>query len=305
MPTATDQAPATPTGDQAPATPVADSPTRRERDFSLDPKSSHASVQATLQIPSPALASTAQPNSPIHRATRSILSLIDPVPCSNLTQKSSETTRHSNTSRLALPATRILAGELPTLSTFCNQSPSRKTPSETLTDSVEVIASLNSNVDRCCEVTSQRTHTWIAPLNSVGIRYCEVHLQLVCKAGPVLRSYRTVERSRWKKLNEYLALLRSLMPPSYAQKGDQASIVGGNDTVPANPTALADIEVTIVEIPCLNSAENVDPTPCSQIARCNDYRKFSIVILFPHGHVANVLGYPDTGGPIACFLDRF
>ncbi|KAK1391995.1 Transcription factor bHLH96 [Heracleum sosnowskyi] len=36
-----------------------------------------------------------------------------------------------------------------------------------------------------------------------------------------------VERNRRKQMNDYLALLRSLMPPSYAQRGDQASIVGG------------------------------------------------------------------------------
>ncbi|XP_018470651.2 transcription factor bHLH96 isoform X2 [Raphanus sativus] len=36
-----------------------------------------------------------------------------------------------------------------------------------------------------------------------------------------------VERNRRKQMNEYLAVLRSLMPPSYAQRGDQASIVGG------------------------------------------------------------------------------
>ncbi|XVE95241.1 hypothetical protein REPUB_Repub02eG0079200 [Reevesia pubescens] len=37
----------------------------------------------------------------------------------------------------------------------------------------------------------------------------------------------TVERNRRKKMNEYLAVLRSLMPPSYVQRGDQASIIGG------------------------------------------------------------------------------
>ncbi|XVE60547.1 hypothetical protein DITRI_Ditri05aG0137500 [Diplodiscus trichospermus] len=37
----------------------------------------------------------------------------------------------------------------------------------------------------------------------------------------------TVERNRRKQMNEYLAVLRSLMPPSYVQRGDQASIVGG------------------------------------------------------------------------------
>ncbi|XP_030528422.2 transcription factor bHLH96-like [Rhodamnia argentea] len=36
-----------------------------------------------------------------------------------------------------------------------------------------------------------------------------------------------VERNRRKQMNEYLAVLRSLMPPSYSQRGDQASIIGG------------------------------------------------------------------------------
>ncbi|XP_058087567.1 transcription factor bHLH94-like [Magnolia sinica] len=36
-----------------------------------------------------------------------------------------------------------------------------------------------------------------------------------------------VERNRRKQMNEYLAVLRSLMPSSYIQRGDQASIIGG------------------------------------------------------------------------------
>ncbi|XP_073157673.1 transcription factor bHLH94-like [Henckelia pumila] len=36
-----------------------------------------------------------------------------------------------------------------------------------------------------------------------------------------------VERNRRRLMNDYLTVLRSLMPPSYAQRGDQASIVGG------------------------------------------------------------------------------
>ncbi|CAL9132059.1 unnamed protein product [Musa textilis] len=36
-----------------------------------------------------------------------------------------------------------------------------------------------------------------------------------------------VERNRRRQMNEYLAVLRSLMPPSYVPRGDQASIVGG------------------------------------------------------------------------------
>ncbi|XP_062201098.1 transcription factor bHLH96-like isoform X2 [Phragmites australis] len=36
-----------------------------------------------------------------------------------------------------------------------------------------------------------------------------------------------VERNRRRQMNEYLTVLRSFMPPSYSQRGDQASIVGG------------------------------------------------------------------------------
>ncbi|GLU13073.1 hypothetical protein SLE2022_297200 [Rubroshorea leprosula] len=37
----------------------------------------------------------------------------------------------------------------------------------------------------------------------------------------------TVERNRRKQMNHYLAVLRSMMPASYVQRGDQASIMGG------------------------------------------------------------------------------
>ncbi|KAJ8762474.1 hypothetical protein K2173_007913 [Erythroxylum novogranatense] len=36
-----------------------------------------------------------------------------------------------------------------------------------------------------------------------------------------------VERNRRKQMNEYLSAIRSLMPASYVQRGDQASIIGG------------------------------------------------------------------------------
>ncbi|CAN0928077.1 Transcription factor bHLH71 [Linum grandiflorum] len=53
----------------------------------------------------------------------------------------------------------------------------------------------------------------------------------VCKNKEEAESQRmthiAVERNRRKLMNEHLALLRSLMPPSYVQRGDQASIVAG------------------------------------------------------------------------------
>ncbi|KAI5019088.1 hypothetical protein ZWY2020_043976 [Hordeum vulgare] len=36
-----------------------------------------------------------------------------------------------------------------------------------------------------------------------------------------------VERNRRRQMNDYLRVLRSLMPGSYVQRGDQASIIGG------------------------------------------------------------------------------
>lgn len=41
------------------------------------------------------------------------------------------------------------------------------------------------------------------------------------------KTHIAVERNRRKQMNDYLAVLRSLMPDSYVQRGDQASIVGG------------------------------------------------------------------------------
>ncbi|KAL6911757.1 hypothetical protein ACP4OV_000562 [Aristida adscensionis] len=52
-----------------------------------------------------------------------------------------------------------------------------------------------------------------------------------CKTREETESQRmthiAVERNRRRQMNEYLAALRSLMPESYVQRGDQASIVGG------------------------------------------------------------------------------
>ncbi|XP_034891363.1 transcription factor bHLH94 isoform X3 [Populus alba] len=36
-----------------------------------------------------------------------------------------------------------------------------------------------------------------------------------------------VERNRRKQMNDYLTVIRSMMPPSYVQRPDQASIIGG------------------------------------------------------------------------------
>ncbi|XAR62122.1 hypothetical protein NMG60_11016751 [Bertholletia excelsa] len=52
-----------------------------------------------------------------------------------------------------------------------------------------------------------------------------------CKNKEELENQRmthiAVERNRRKQMNEYLACIRSLMPSSYVQRGDQASVIGG------------------------------------------------------------------------------
>ncbi|KAL3514226.1 hypothetical protein ACH5RR_026943 [Cinchona calisaya] len=52
-----------------------------------------------------------------------------------------------------------------------------------------------------------------------------------CKNKQELENQRmthiAVERNRRKQMNDYLAVIRSLMPPSYVQRVDQASIIGG------------------------------------------------------------------------------
>ncbi|KAF7843804.1 transcription factor bHLH67-like [Senna tora] len=41
------------------------------------------------------------------------------------------------------------------------------------------------------------------------------------------RTHIAVERNRRRQMNDHLSVLKTLMPPSYIQRGDQASIIGG------------------------------------------------------------------------------
>lgn len=64
-----------------------------------------------------------------------------------------------------------------------------------------------------------------------GARKKRRRRQRVCKNKEEAETQRmthiVVERNRRKQMNEHLAVLRSLMPESYVQRGDQASVVGG------------------------------------------------------------------------------
>ncbi|KAK8945003.1 Transcription factor bHLH94 [Platanthera zijinensis] len=77
-----------------------------------------------------------------------------------------------------------------------------------------------------------------------------------------------VERNRRRQMNEHLSMLRSLMPESYIQRGDQASIVGGAiDFVKELEHLLQSLEVqkrTIQQTQtpnnsCINDESNLPP----------------------------------------------
>ncbi|KAK1379105.1 Transcription factor bHLH96 [Heracleum sosnowskyi] len=95
----------------------------------------------------------------------------------------------------------------------------------------------------------------------------------VCKNKEEAESQRmthiAVERNRRKLMNEHLAVLRSLMPESYVERGDQASIVGGAITfVKELEHLLQTLEAKKIqqsqETKRDSESESTSPTPFSQ-----------------------------------------
>ncbi|XP_031484444.1 transcription factor bHLH94-like [Nymphaea colorata] len=80
----------------------------------------------------------------------------------------------------------------------------------------------------------------------------------------------TVERNRRRQMNEHLAMLRSLMPESYIQRGDQASIVGGAiDFVKELEQLVQSLEVEKRESD--KTRANLSQTPFSRFFTCPQY----------------------------------
>ncbi|KAH6774075.1 basic helix-loop-helix DNA-binding superfamily protein [Perilla frutescens var. hirtella] len=82
-----------------------------------------------------------------------------------------------------------------------------------------------------CSSMPRLTHPPPQPETAVQGRKKRRRRPKVCKNKEEAETQRmthiAVERNRRKQMNEHLAVLRSLMPESYVQRGDQASIVGG------------------------------------------------------------------------------
>ncbi|KAL2344213.1 hypothetical protein Fmac_005498 [Flemingia macrophylla] len=91
--------------------------------------------------------------------------------------------------------------------------------------------------DNCAMGTRKRQasepESFVKKQNLVGVQNRKKRRRKprVCKNKEEAETQRithiTVERNRRKQMNEHLSVLRSLMPESYVQRGDQASIVGG------------------------------------------------------------------------------
>ncbi|KAK1374979.1 Transcription factor bHLH96 [Heracleum sosnowskyi] len=76
----------------------------------------------------------------------------------------------------------------------------------------------------------------------------------------------TVERNRRKQMNEHLSVLRCLMPESYVQRGDQASIVGGAiDFVKELEHTLQSLETKkFLQLQAAGEKDQAEATPFAQ-----------------------------------------
>lgn len=85
----------------------------------------------------------------------------------------------------------------------------------------------------------------------------------------------TVERNRRKQMNDYLAVLRSLMPSSYVQRGDQASIVGGAINF------LKELELLVQSLEVQKRKLNQSPNPFDPMLSLSSSSIFSDFFAFP------------------------
>ncbi|PIN05124.1 hypothetical protein CDL12_22335 [Handroanthus impetiginosus] len=112
---------------------------------------------------------------------------------------------------------------------FINMYDSAPTPFSCNNDSSET-SPQDQNIGTCSSMP-RLSHPPPQAETSVQGRKKRRRRPKVCKNKEEAETQRmthiAVERNRRKQMNEHLAVLRSLMPESYVQRGDQASIVGG------------------------------------------------------------------------------
>ncbi|KAG5573350.1 hypothetical protein H5410_063116 [Solanum commersonii] len=82
-----------------------------------------------------------------------------------------------------------------------------------------------------CNIVEENSNNMLflegSSANSNSLRCCTKKRKRTCNNKDQRMIHIAVERNRRKQMNDYLTILRSLMPSSYVQRADQASIIGG------------------------------------------------------------------------------
>ncbi|KAJ0666166.1 putative transcription factor bHLH family [Helianthus annuus] len=126
-----------------------------------------------------------------------------------------------------------------------NQNPNPNLSSQELSPTTMDIMSSNSSLSTttakmsmavqayCCDNIQEKNFNIKDNCQNLGVVQKKKRRRRprVCKNKEEAETQRmthiAVERNRRKQMNDHLAVMRSLMPESYVQRGDQASIVGG------------------------------------------------------------------------------
>ncbi|OMO82363.1 hypothetical protein COLO4_23054 [Corchorus olitorius] len=121
-----------------------------------------------------------------------------------------------------------------------------------------------------------------------------------------------VERNRRRQMNDYLNSLRALMPPSYIQRGDQASIIGGAiDFVKELEQLLQSLEAqkrmrrieengnSVMEIPQLESGIGSEDGNCLEERKAESKSaEIEVNVNVIHNHVNLKIQCPRRGGQL-------
>ncbi|KAK6773182.1 hypothetical protein RDI58_028420 [Solanum bulbocastanum] len=76
-----------------------------------------------------------------------------------------------------------------------------------------------------CNIVEENSNNMLS--NSNSLRCCKKKRKRTCNNKDQRMIHIAMERNQRKQMNDYLTILRSLMPSSYVQRAYQASIIGG------------------------------------------------------------------------------
>ncbi|KAH7300891.1 hypothetical protein KP509_23G002400 [Ceratopteris richardii] len=108
------------------------------------------------------------------------------------------------------------------------QQTSSKLPHKDLEMTTETNPDVGQSLGIYPAITSMdRSEEVLIDASSARAEISKAGIASVGEEGGERTAHISVERNRRKQMNEHLAILRSLMPSSYVQRSDQASVIGG------------------------------------------------------------------------------